>query len=112
MLIIHASYFKNNFYLWGEVSFDTKNLHPANIDETIPQPHPWSADENTLNEALKQAGIKHPRRGSHEKTATAYVSLPSRSGIPIPSSPLLGELTDLDEKDQEDQFSLLAERVM
>ena len=108
MLIIHASYFKNNFYLWGEVSFDTKKLHPANIDETVPQPHPWSADENTLNEALKQAGIRRPRRGSHEKTAAGYVSLPSRSGIPIPSSPLLGDLPDLDEKPSLGRYSVEA----
>ncbi len=97
MLIIHASYSKSNFYLWGEISFTAEDIIPVTgTDTETPQIHPWGAEEHLINEALKLAGIRRARKGSQKKTVTAYLSLPSRGRIPIPSSPLLGEISPLE----------------
>ena len=94
MLIIHAAYLENSFYLWGEHSFNGPDLTRAAASADLP----WGAGSAEIIEALKNAGIKNAKKLSPKSAVKAYLTLPSRGGIPIPSSPLLGELPDIDGK--------------
>lgn len=92
MLVIHASYAENQFFLWGERSFEFEELlsYDRLPDDKVKR-LPWDAGGNSVHEALKLAGIRHTRKSAAESIVTAYIKVPLCEGIPIPSSPLLGE---------------------
>ena len=87
MLIIHAFFAEDNFYLWGERSFEGVVPPPG----AAPARHPWQADAQEIRDALKRLSVRHGRRARQEERS-AFVMLPSLGGLPIPSSPLIGEL--------------------
>ncbi len=96
MLVIHASYAENRFFLWGERSFDTEEiLSFARPSAGKTWRLPWDAGTVAVCEALKLAGIRHTKKGIAESAAIAYIKLPVCGGIPIPSTPLLGDLPDV-----------------
>lgn len=87
MLALHSFCSEGNFYIWGENSFEDV---PAAADSGSPARHPWCADGAALREALKELSVRHGRR-AHSDGIYAFVLLPSRGGLPVPSSPLLGD---------------------
>lgn len=98
MLIIHASYAENRFFLWGERSFETEEITPlleTSTDTHVKECLPWDAGADVLREALKRTGIRTRRHPVDGECLSAFLLLPSRGEIPIPSSPLLGELPDI-----------------
>lgn len=90
MYIIHAAYTKNSFFLWGEQSFDTFKQKTGR-KPSLP-PLPWGAKAEELLPLLKEAGVHHRRKPQANDTSECKVTLPSYGGIPVVSSPLLGEL--------------------
>jgi len=95
MLIIHTSYAENKFFLWGERSFAQEEI----MSFTEKQPGitgqmPWNAAVADVLESLKQAGIRFGRKTTADIARTAYLMLPMAGDLPIPSSPLLGDIPD------------------
>lgn len=98
MLIIHTAYAERRFFIWGERSFETdeikdeKGTDPS-AGEVNMTSHPWDAGVPVLEEALRRIGVRvSRRRAASDDGIDAFVALPSRGNIPIPSSPLLGEV--------------------
>lgn len=90
MLIIHAAFADNSFYLWGERSFDAADLERAEGSSSLP----WCADVGGVIEALREAGLKSAKKYTDKQAVSAFVTLPSCGGLPLPSSRLLGELPE------------------
>ena len=90
MLIIHAAFADNSFYLWGERSFDVADLERAEGSSSLP----WCADVGGVIEALREAGLKSAKKYTDKQAVSAFVTLPSCGGLPLPSSRLLGELPE------------------
>lgn len=95
MLIIHSFYSKDSFYIWGECSFKFEDI-PKNDSVLAEKPQllPWCADTTVLNDALKKLCLRTRKKPSQENAIPAFVMLPSKNGIPVPSSQLLGELPE------------------
>ena len=89
MLILHAGYADKEFYLWAERSFDAADLEKAASGTRV---LPWSAAVGEIIETLKNSGLKNAKKHSVKQSVTAYAALPSRGGVPLPSSRLLGDL--------------------
>ena len=112
MIVLHASYADKNFYLWGERSFTADELiRSKGQPDPGPQRLLWDAGGIAVHDVLKAAGVRHSRKTAAESTAAAYVELPSCSGFPMPSSPLLGELPDTDGAYSLNKFSVEVLRV-
>ena len=92
MLILHAGYSDSNFFVWGERSFGPDDLVPACESGTPPPRMPWDAGARAVHEILRAAGIRRGRKTPAVPRIEAFVELPIRQGLPIPSSPLLGEV--------------------
>ena len=90
MLILHLAIEKDKIFLWGERSFEIGKL--TCLENTARERHPWSADANHLRQALKDGGVRHGRKAPQEETADISLLLPTRGGLPVPSSAILGEL--------------------
>ena len=91
MLIIHSFFAENSFYLWGERSFEPEEIVTNScIGGDVPA-LPWGASADMVRKAMKRASVPGGRKGVSDSAVTAYLLLPSRGGVPIPSSPLLGE---------------------
>ena len=90
MLIIHAAFADNSFYLWGERSFDAADLERTEGSSSLP----WCADVGGVIEALREAGLKSAKKYTDKQAVSAFVTLPSCGGLPLPSSRLLGELPE------------------
>ncbi|MBR4401686.1 MAG: DEAD/DEAH box helicase [Synergistes sp.] len=88
MLILHAVCGKEKLYLWGEHSFE--EIPPQSGEGMLPLP--WGADRNELTSALKELGVRRPRRSDDADAAGVKLILPCRCGMPLPSTPMLGEL--------------------
>lgn len=109
MLIIHAAFADNRFYLWGERSFEPEEIglfERAGAGSYVRLP--WGADARSLRDALKQAGIRPVRKNAASEIVTAYLVLPVRDGLPLPSSPLLGELPEAPQEAATGVFSVEA----
>lgn len=97
MIVIHTAFDENVFYIWAEKSFETKAIAPYAARARSPEKIyrlPWTADESQIHEVLRAAGIvthKSEPAGS-QAGIKAYLTVPVQGGIPLPSSPLLGEL--------------------
>ena len=95
MIVLHASYAENKFYVWGERSFETAELTNWNDTSSPEIPRmPWDAGSLAIQDLLKTAGIRRGRKISTETPVVAYVELPSYNSLPMLSSPLLGELSE------------------
>ncbi len=88
MLILHLAYESNNLYLWGEISFE-RPRRPRPDDSGISR-LPWGAKPPDLRAALKETGVRLPRKS--ETPAYIYLLLPAKNGIPAPSDGILGDL--------------------
>ena len=86
MLILHTAFEKDYIYLWGEHSFEYFDGPPS----AAAPPLPWGAEAAELAAALKEVGVKRPRRSA--EPIGAQLLLPSREGVPLPSSPMLGDV--------------------
>ena len=99
MLIIHASYEGENFFLWGERSFAPEEIISfADKPSCMATRLPWDAGAAAVREALKLAGIRLGRKTAADEACTANLMLPIVGGLPVPSSPLLGDLPDAKSK--------------
>ena len=98
MLIIHSFYAENSFYLWGERSFEPEEvLNKSGLGADVTA-LPWGASAEMVRRAMKRASVSGGRKGAADSVVFAHVLLPSRGGVPIPSSPLLGECCCGDEE--------------
>lgn len=97
MIVLHAVFDDNSFYLWAEKSFETRVFMPYATRKRAPEKIyrlPWTAEGQQIYDVLTSSGILAAKTGNDESMAwiKAYIALPVRGGIPLPSSPLLGEL--------------------
>ncbi|MCR5336533.1 MAG: DEAD/DEAH box helicase [Synergistes sp.] len=86
MLVLHALCGKDGLYIWGEHSFE--ELAFPEGEGLLPLP--WGADTDELSAALKELCVRRPRKNA--KTAGVRFILPCRCGVPLPSTPMLGDL--------------------
>ena len=112
MIVLHASYADNKFYVWGERAFETAELTYWK-DSSFPEiPRmPCDAGGHAIHDLLKTAGIRRGRKISSESLVTAYVELPTYNGFPMPSSPLLGEMPETDEQPSIEKFFVEAVHI-
>lgn len=97
MIVLHAAFDDNVFYLWAEKSFETRALMPYATRARSPEKIyrlPWTAGASQICDVLDSSGIFAAKTGNNEAMAwiKAYIALPVQGGMPLPSSPLLGEL--------------------
>ncbi len=96
MIVLHISYADNKFFVWGEHSFTLNELNaPALFSSSVPR-MPWDAGSIAVSDVLKRSGMRHSRKNIAESPVTAYLDLPSYGRWPLPSSPLLGELPEIE----------------
>ncbi|MCF0248260.1 MAG: hypothetical protein HUJ86_06615, partial [Synergistes sp.] len=94
MLILHTAFEEDYIYLWGECSFE----EPPQVSEKDGRTFlPWGAGISELRSALKVCGVRSGRKSTPEDAWIVSLLLPSRGGIPIPSSPMLGDIPESDE---------------
>ncbi len=111
MIVLHASYTDNSFFVWGERSFRSEELNVAfPYSSGIPR-MPWDAGSVAVCDVLKKAGIRHGRKNIAESAAVAYLDLPSYLGYPLPSSPLLGDFPETEGELTTERYSVEALRV-
>jgi superfamily II DNA or RNA helicase len=87
MLIIHTAYAGNTFYIWGEHSFTSENIL---ADAPTTPRHPFAASAAELSAALERTGV--PQTSGSYSVHTCRIVLPQFNGVPLPSSPLLGDV--------------------
>ncbi|MGC8723677.1 MAG: SNF2-related protein [Acidobacteriota bacterium] len=93
MLILHAAFEAPHLLVWGEG--EAEESSPAKRRGRPPKvwrplPHPFSAPAALLAEAASPAGESLALTKTRVVLATVW--LPTSSGKPLPSSPLLGEI--------------------
>lgn len=86
MLILHAAYEKDIFYIWGEHSFGEISLLG---EEGVP-PLPWGAEKDEIAAVLRHLSVKWPRKNA--EAVRIKLILPCRGGMPLPSAPILGDI--------------------
>ncbi|MDP2955378.1 MAG: DEAD/DEAH box helicase [Longimicrobiales bacterium] len=99
IILLHAGFDGTRLVLWGEGPLEANPPRPRRRKPKLPRalPHPFSASDAQLGEALAAAGISlttwdsRPGNAREYECAQAFVWLPSTSGGPLPSSPILGE---------------------
>ncbi len=109
MIVLHVSYAENRFFVWGEHSLGSAEMigpFPSSVSD-IPW-SPWDAGSAAVHGILKTAGIRHSRKIPAEASTVAYVDLPVCGGWPLPSSPLLGELPEIEGEPSIERFSVEA----
>ena len=80
MILLHIGACEGTLLLWGEV--------PAE-DRDIPEPDlPWAAPAKQLLSAAEVAGL----RLQEKQDNPLHVWLPTRNGIPLPSSPMIADV--------------------
>lgn len=97
MIVLHAAFDENNFYIWAERSFETKAIMPYISRARSPEKIyrlPWTANEAQIYEVMSLSGVfsRKPNAADAQNGLKAYLTIPVQGGIPLPSSPLLGEL--------------------
>lgn len=97
MIVLHAAYSEGNFYLWAEKSFETRSIAPYTSRARSPEKIyrlPWSADSAQIYGVLDSSGIFDRKSEQSDSRAEikAYITVPVQGGVPLASSPLLGEL--------------------
>ena len=101
MIILHAGFLANHLCLWGEQPIQTglpigpKSTRKTKGPET-PQPLPFDPGPSGLMSDLVEAGLKPASLKA--KTESIIIWLPTLEGKPIPSSPLIAELSDREEQ--------------
>jgi SNF2 family DNA or RNA helicase len=82
MLVLHAGVFSRRLLLWGEAPPGAGRRSGRN------RSHPFDSGPERLSDALAIAGLRPAR----SRLKPAVVHLPSISGQPVPSSPLIAEI--------------------
>ncbi len=82
MILLHAGICGGQLYLWGEVPFEnqTKNLSSSDLL--------YAAAAIDLANAASETGV----RLQAKQAVSLWAWLPTRNGIPLPSSPLISDL--------------------
>lgn len=116
MIVLHAAFDENNFYIWAEKQFETRAIIPYASRARSPEKIyrlPWAADEAQIYEVLESTGIFKNKSESLDSQAgiKAYVTVPVRGGIPLASSHLLGELPPAEGGAEMEVFQIDAVRV-
>lgn len=102
MLVLHAAFYEHKFYIWAERSFETKSIVPymkrARSVEKIYR-LPWTAEAADIHTVLNDIGLYKSQKEAElwSEGIKAYLTVPVKQGVPLPSSPLLGELPTLAE---------------
>lgn len=98
MIVLHAAFDDSKFYIWAEKSFETRSIIPYATRSRSPEKIyrlPWTADEAQIYDVLRSTGIfanKSEEPTESGSAIKAYITVPTQGGIPLASSPLLGEL--------------------
>lgn len=110
MILLHAAFIRNSLLIWGETSaaelpvVQRRRGRPPKHPR--PDPFPFDAGADRLRSALSAASLlDDPSIGD---AITAYIHLPRRSGIPIPSSPLIAELPESPDGIEIGQYTVAA----
>jgi hypothetical protein len=93
MLILHAAFFENRLFVWGEIPVEPESrAHRISQDRSKsfkPPPLPYDAGPDKLSEALKEVGLGQVPGGLVSQAAVAW--LPTHQRRPWASSPLIAE---------------------
>jgi len=93
MLILHAGLLKDEFLLWGEKPVEAAAGESPRMrirkQKAAAKGYPFSAGMDDLAAALAAADITIKKKD--EQVVSLFVRLPTASGKPIPSSPLISE---------------------
>ncbi|MBI4573584.1 MAG: DEAD/DEAH box helicase [candidate division NC10 bacterium] len=93
MIILHAGFLQDRLLLWGESPPEAEKgpapVRGRRAKTGRPQASPFDAGAARLMSALECMGDSVPSKKMHAETAIAW--LPTRGGLPAPSSPLIGE---------------------
>ncbi|MBI4642858.1 MAG: DEAD/DEAH box helicase [Deltaproteobacteria bacterium] len=93
MLILHAGFFANRLFLWGETpatqSPRSHGVRRGRPKAASPPPFPYDAGKDNLLGAIKEAGLACPDSAHNWQTAIAW--LPTQKNQPWVSSPLISE---------------------
>ncbi|MCD8393119.1 MAG: DEAD/DEAH box helicase [Cloacibacillus porcorum] len=92
MLILHTAFEQDLIYLWGECSFENRQLRSRKKEGRCFLP--WGAKPPQLRAALWAFGLRGGRKAPAEEAPTVSLLLPARGRFPLPSSPILGEIHD------------------
>lgn len=94
--VLHLSYYNSSWYLWGEKSPDEGRPERCGrkrkMKEGEASTSPFDASVEVLGQALAAAGLEESL--AEAKARVMEIWLPTFSGRPIPSNPLIGEQPD------------------
>ncbi len=93
MLILHAAFYEDRLFVWGECPGPAepppRQVSQGRKKAANLQPFPYDAGQEKVSAALKEAGLGHLLKDMAGQTAVAW--LPSRRNHPLASSPLIAE---------------------
>ena len=95
MIVLHMAWFRGELVLWGECPPEAAGERaPARRGRSAREgkaaaPYPYDAGLDALEAALRDAGVAPRARKAAARQVAAW--LPTRGGLPIPSSPLIAE---------------------
>jgi hypothetical protein len=93
MLILHAAFYENRLFVWGEIPAAPEprvnRVSKGRLKASKPPPFPHDAGKDHLSKALQEAGLGQLLNGLASETAVAW--LPTHKNRPLASSPLISE---------------------
>ena len=93
MLILHAAFYENRLFVWGEIPAPPKppvhRVSKGRLKAAKPPLLPYDAGKEHLSKALQEAGLGQLLNGLASETAVAW--LPTHKNRPLASSPLISE---------------------
>ncbi len=92
MIVLHAGWFENILWLWGEQSTDqedSKSTKKAITKSKTVNKYPFDAGIKQIIETLKASS--YPGKVVKKNYKTLFVHLPTKGNQPIPSSPLISD---------------------
>ncbi len=93
MLILHAAFFEDRLFVWGEIPAPADLLlhrgSKGKLKAPKPSPLPYDAGREKISEALKEAGLGNLPGDFASQAVVAW--LPTRKNRPLASSPLIAE---------------------
>ncbi len=87
MIVLHIAFLENEAYIWGETGGTDQPPLPLILADGVAQ-HPF---EVGANELIKTMGKVAPDiKFTKKRISSKYIWLPSRGGVPFPSTSILG----------------------
>lgn len=94
MLILHAAFYENRLFVWGEIPAPpeppVRRVSKGRLKVVNPPPLPYDAGKEHLSKALQEAGLSRMLNGLISQTAVAW--LPTQKNQALASSPLISEV--------------------